>query len=99
MKSLDALYEEIQGSDELKKEFVTAYKEGSIEDFLKKNDCDASAEDVKDYLDGLKESAVSDDDLDKVSGGCGSGSSESCLCSMDCYPTMGAGNGKLGVCD
>jgi len=26
MKSLDALYEEVQGSDELKKEFVTAYK-------------------------------------------------------------------------
>ena len=77
MKSLEQLYEEIKDNDELKKEFTTAYKEGNVESFLKANECDASAEDVKDYLDGLKENAVSDDDLDKVAGG-GCGTTMTC---------------------
>ena len=95
MKSLDALYEEVQGSDELKKEFVTAYKECSIEDFLKNNECDASAEDVKNFMDNLKNNAVSDDDLDKVAGGCAS----SWTCNAEtCCPSDGVSDKKLGWC-
>ena len=90
---------EIQNSDDLKKEFATAFKEGNIEGFLKDNECDASVEDVKNYLDNIKNDAASDDDLAIVAGGCFS--STTCVtCDVsvgDCCPSVPL-NDKFGVC-
>ena len=40
MKSLEELYKEVQENEEQKKEFVSAFKEGRVEDFLSAHDCD-----------------------------------------------------------
>ena len=69
MKSLETLYKEAQENEELKKEFVAAFKEGRIEDFLSAHDCDASVPDVMSFLKSSKEEAASEDDLAKVAGG------------------------------
>ena len=37
MKSIEQLYQEVLGSEELKKEFAQAVHENRVEDFLKKN--------------------------------------------------------------
>ena len=69
MKSLEELYKEVQENEELKKEFVTAFKEGRTDEFLKTHDCDATASDVMAFLSSIKEDAASEDDLAKVAGG------------------------------
>ncbi len=43
MKSVEDFYRDEQGDESLKKEFITAFKEGQIESFLTSHDCDASA--------------------------------------------------------
>ncbi len=70
MKSMEELYREIQANEDLKKEFVSAFKEGQIETFLKNHECDAAASDVMAFLTGVKDESISDDDLEKVAGGC-----------------------------
>ena len=70
MKTMEELYKEVIGNDELKEKFIAATKEGKLADFLKENDCDADPKDVVRFVDGVKDSAVSDADLDKVAGGC-----------------------------
>ena len=70
MKTIEELYKEVIGNDGLKEKFITATKEGSLADFLKEHECDADVKDVMTFVNGVKESAVSDDDLDKVAGGC-----------------------------
>ena len=69
MKSIEDLYKEVQENEELKKEFVNAFKEGRTEDFLKAHDCDGTAADVMIFLNGTKEETASEDDLAKVAGG------------------------------
>ena len=69
MKSIEELYKEIQSNEDLKKEFVTAFKEGKTEEFLKEHDCDATASDVMAFLNSKKEEVASEDDLAKVAGG------------------------------
>lgn len=73
MKTIEELYKEIQNDETLKQEFISSFKEGGVEEFLKAHDCDATAEDVMKYMNSLKDGAVSDDDLDQVAGGCFSG--------------------------
>ena len=80
MKTLEELYREVQENEELKKEFVSAFKEGSLEDFLKNHDSEATSADVVAFLKGTKEEAVSEDDLAKVAGGC----MTSHTCAPDC---------------
>lgn len=70
MKNLEQFYTEIMGDEALKEAFLVAYKEGKLGSFLKDNDCNATAEETAEFLKGIKEGAVSDDDLDNVSGGC-----------------------------
>ena len=73
MKSLEELYKEVQENEELKKEFISAFKEGKVEEFLKAHDCDSTAVDVMMFLNRTKDEAASEDDLSKVAGGdCGS---------------------------
>ena len=69
MKSLDELYVEVQENEELKKEFISDFKEGRTEDFLKAHDCDATAADVMAFLKSAKDEAVSEDELRNVAGG------------------------------
>ena len=91
MKTLEELYKEVQGNEELKKEFIAAFKEGRLEEFLKSQNSDAAPADVMAFLNGTKEEIVSEDDLAKVAGGCFS--SYTCYdgCSQytitDCPPT------------
>ena len=42
MKTLEELYKEVQGNEELKKEFIAAFKEGRLEEFLKSQNSDAA---------------------------------------------------------
>ena len=44
MKNIEALYKEVMENEALKAEFSTAYREGNVSEFLKKHDCDATAE-------------------------------------------------------
>ena len=82
MKTLEELYKEVQGNEELKKEFIAAFKEGRLEEFLKSQNSDAAPADVVAFLKGTKEEILSEDDLAKVAGG-GCMSSYTCdLCSV-----------------
>ena len=69
MKNIEALYKEVMENEALKAEFATAYREGNVSEFLKKHDCDATAEEVSEYVNGVKDEALSLDDLDNVAGG------------------------------
>ena len=83
MKSLEELYNEVKENEEMKKAFVTAFKEGKTEEFLKANDCDASVSDVNVFLNSAKSETASDDDLAKIAGGgC---TSYTCGNSCGCY--------------
>ena len=83
MKSLGEFYKEIKENEELKKEFISAFKEGRTEEFLKAHDCDASVSAVSAFFKSAKAESVSEDDLAKVSaGGC---SSFTCGDTCGCY--------------
>ena len=95
MKSLEELYKEVQENEELKKEFITSFKEGSLESFLSSHNCDATASDVMEFLRGTEKILESEDDLSKVAGGgCSSGNT----CGPDCATSVGARQNELGYC-
>ena len=81
MKNIEELYKAVMENEALKAEFATAYREGNVSEFLKKHDCDATAEEVSKYVNGVKDETLSLDDLDNVAGGgiCGM-SNDSCTC-------------------
>ena len=90
MKNIEALYKEVMENEALKAEFAIAYREGNVSEFLKKHDCDATAEEVSEYVNGVKDEALSLDDLDNVAGGgCNTGSCDgSCSCEFTCNTFM-----------
>ena len=47
MKTMQELYDEFFANDELKKAFAEAMKAGKLEDFLKANGCEATAEESR----------------------------------------------------
>ena len=69
MKSLQTLYTEILGSDELKKAYLEAAKGGKVAEFLRAQGCDATAEEVQTFLASKADQELSDDELDSVAGG------------------------------
>lgn len=69
MKTLQELYTEIIGSDELKKAYLEAAKGGKIAEFLKAQGCEASVEEIKGFLKEKANQELSDADLDNVAGG------------------------------
>ena len=83
MKTLQELYGEIVASDELKKAFVEAMKAGKLEDFLKAHGCEATAEEIKEYIEAKAAEdtpiELSDDELKQVAAGSGI-HSETCYC-------------------
>ena len=71
MKTLQELYNEVIGSEELKKEFAEAAKDGKALDFIKTHGVDASADEIKAFFDGLvkKDKELSADELENAAGG------------------------------
>lgn len=74
MKSLQVLYEEVKASDELKKALAAAVKADKVTDFLKANGCDATAEELKEFVaekvkSGKTLKELSESELDNVAGG------------------------------
>lgn len=72
MKTIEELYEEVIVSEELKREFI-ALKPNEIEEFAKKNGCEATLEEISVYLSerAKVEGELSEDELDQVAGGKG----------------------------
>ena len=73
MKTVQELYGEIITSDELKKEFVEAMKANKVQDFLKAHGCEATAEEVKEFVETKAAEdmpiELSDDVLKEIAGG------------------------------
>ena len=70
MKTLQELYKEVISSDELKQEFLEASKsKEELESFLKNHGCDASFEDLSEFLKERSGGELSDDELEFVAGG------------------------------
>ena len=74
MKTLQELYKEVMASPEMKKEFIDAAgnKENgrrNLEDFLKKNGCDATFDELKLFLNDRSEDEIGEDELEAVAGG------------------------------
>ncbi len=67
MKTLEELYKEVISNASLKKEFVSLKEEKEVENFLKRNGCEASAKEAKEFLND--ERHLEDDELDHVAGG------------------------------
>ncbi len=67
MKTVDELYKEVISNEDLKKEYVSLKNEEEINGFLKEHDCEASAEDLKVFLENGHE--IDDDELNDVAGG------------------------------
>ena len=83
MKTAQELYSEIIASNEQKKAFVEAMKADKIEDFLRANDCEATAEEVREYIEtkAAEDTPIelSEDELKQVAAGSGI-HSETCYC-------------------
>ena len=71
MKSIQELYNEIMGNQELKNQFIEAAKEGKQEEFLKAHGCEATLEEVKAFLEvkAQEDAPLSLDELENSAGG------------------------------
>ena len=71
MKTLEALLKELNENVELKKEFEAAADSDTVAEFLKKQGCDATLEELIDYMKAQQGPKVelSDEELKEVSGG------------------------------
>ena len=100
MKTLQDLYKEVIASEELKKEFMEAAqdeKEGrkKVEEFLKKNGCDATFEDLKKFFEEKSKDELGEEELEAVAGGKASGAQYAAVSIFG----MGAGCAVLGIVD
>ncbi len=73
MKTVQELSSEIIASDELKKAFVEAMKANKLEGFLKAHGCEATAEEVQEFVEAKAAEdtpiELSDNELKAVAGG------------------------------
>ena len=71
MKTLQELYNEVIQSDELKKEFLEAGKNGKAEEFIKAHGCNATLDEIKAFLEEQTKADknLSADELENVAGG------------------------------
>ena len=72
MKTLQELYSEVMASDEMKKEFIEAFKaKEATEAVLKKYGCEASFEELQAFLKEKQEDdeVVSEEDVKAIAGG------------------------------
>ena len=68
MKTVEEFYKEIAASKELQKELKAA-SDGTLEAFLKKHDCSASASDFEKYVKSQSEGEIGDDFAGAAAGG------------------------------
>jgi hypothetical protein len=71
-KSIIELYGEVMASDTLKKEYLAAANDGKINKFLSSHGCDATGEQLDEFLKSpanLPQGEITDDELDSVAGG------------------------------
>ena len=100
MKTIEELYKEIFSNKELKEQCAEAIKNNKLEEFLKKQGCEVTIEEIKAFLDSKKEVDV--DELDMVAGGCdtleaiASAFSAGIACAVAAAISAGAG-GKVSV--
>ena len=71
MKTIQELYSEIMGSQELKAQFIEASSTGKQAEFLKEHDCEATAEEVLAFLEAKQneDAPLSFDELENAAGG------------------------------
>ena len=71
MKTLQELYNEVIKSEELKKEFLEAGKNGKAEEFIKAHGCDATLDEIKVFLEeqAKADKELSAEELENVAGG------------------------------
>ena len=71
MKTIQELYSEIMGNQELKAKFIEAAKAGKQETFLKEHGCEATLEEVAAFLKAKSEedAPLSVDELENSAGG------------------------------
>ena len=71
MKSIQELYSEVMGSQELKEQFIEAAKAGKQEAFLKEHGCEATMEEVQAFLEAKQneDAPLSVDELENAAGG------------------------------
>ena len=72
MKTLEQFIKEIEASTALMEELKNIKDEAAANDFLKKHDCGATAEELAQYIKSRKNDAqgeLSDDDASSVTGG------------------------------
>ena len=73
MKTLQKFYEEVKASDDLKKSLAEAVKSGKVTEFLKANGCDATADELKEFVAGKAAQdrgiELSEEELEMVAGG------------------------------
>ena len=68
MKTIEEFYKEIASSKELQDE-LKAVSRKTLEEFLKKHDCNASVKDFTAYVNSQNEGEIEDGDAGKVAGG------------------------------
>ena len=71
MKTIQELYSEVMGSQELKEQFIEAAKAGKQEAFLKEHGCEATMEEVQAFLEAKQseDAPLSFDELENAAGG------------------------------
>ena len=71
MKTLQELYNEVIQSDELKKKFLEAGKNGKAEEFIKAHGCDATMDEIKAFFkkQTKADKELSVDEFENVAGG------------------------------
>lgn len=70
MKKAEELFAEIVASEELKAKYVEAVESDKVDEFLKDNGCDVTADAWTEYMKSLLNTeSMSLDDMDQVAGG------------------------------
>ena len=86
MKTLQEFYEEVKTSNDLKKSLAEAVKAEKVTEFLKANGCDATFDELKEFVAEKttqdKPIELDDEELDMVAGG-------TAYPTIGCPPTMG----------
>ncbi len=69
MKSLENLYKEVIADETEKKEYVDAVVNGKIGEFLTEHGCSATVNEARLFMEGIRHTELTDDELDNVAGG------------------------------
>ena len=71
MKTMQELYNEVMADKELKVQFLAAANAGRLEAFLKEHGCEATVEEVKNFLEAKanEDAPLSFDELENAAGG------------------------------